>query len=72
MENNISGIRVVKAFGNESHEMDRFIEHNEQFRKTKLTTYQMMAVHTAVSHFLIKSVTVFGLVCGAWFVPQKI
>lgn len=71
VENNISGIRVVKAFGNESHEMDRFIEHNEQFRKTKLTTYQMMAVHTAVSHFLIKSVTVFGLVCGAWFVLQK-
>ncbi|MGE1212497.1 ABC transporter ATP-binding protein [Bacillus pumilus] len=71
VENNISGIRVVKAFGNESHEMDRFIEHNEEFRKTKLTTYQMMAVHTAVSHFLIKSVTVFGLVCGAWFVLQK-
>ncbi|AVM23041.1 ABC transporter ATP-binding protein [Bacillus pumilus] len=71
VENNISGIRVVKAFGNETHEMDRFIEHNQQFRETKLATYQMMAVHTAVSHFLIKSVTVFGLVCGAWFVLQK-
>ncbi|MEN2454674.1 ABC transporter ATP-binding protein, partial [Bacillus sp. JR_15] len=33
VENNVSGIRVVKAFGNETHEVDRFIEHNEQFKQ---------------------------------------
>ncbi|MBU8609607.1 ABC transporter ATP-binding protein/permease [Bacillus pumilus] len=71
VENNVSGIRVVKAFGNETHEIDRFIEHNEQFKQTKLTTYKMMALHASISHLLMKGVTIFGLVCGTWFVMQK-
>ncbi|MEZ7513373.1 MULTISPECIES: ABC transporter ATP-binding protein [Bacillus] len=71
VENNVSGIRVVKAFGNETHEVDRFIEHNEQFKQTKLTTYKMMALHASISHLLMKGVTIFGLVCGTWFVMQK-
>lgn len=71
VENNVSGIRVVKAFGNETHEVDRFIEHNEQFKQTKLTTYKMMALHASISHLLMKGVTIFGLVSGTWFVMQK-
>lgn len=36
VENNVSGIRVVQAFTNEAHEIQRFKVNNERFRMTKL------------------------------------
>lgn len=71
VENNVSGIRVVKAFANEEYEKERFAENNGRFRETKLMAYKIMAWNASISHILMKFVSIFVLVCGAWFVIQK-
>lgn len=68
IENNVSGIRVVQAFSNEAHEMERFAENNGRFRKTKLIAYRIMAWNSSISFILMKLVSLFVLVCGTWFV----
>jgi ATP-binding cassette, subfamily B, bacterial len=71
VENNISGIRVVKAFANEEYEIEKFAESNGKFRKTKLLTYKIMAWNASISYVLMKIISLFVLVCGSWFVIQK-
>lgn len=44
VENSISGCRVVQAFTNEPHEIDRFGVTNNRFRSAKYYAYQRMAV----------------------------
>lgn len=68
VENNVSGIRVVKAFANEDHEIAQFTVNNERFRTTKLIAYKVMAWNASISHFLIKGVPIFVLACGTWFI----
>lgn len=71
VENNVSGIRVVKAFANEDHEIDQFAVNNGRFRTTKLVTYKVMAWNSSISHLLMKVISIFVLGCGTWFVIQK-
>ncbi len=71
VENNVSGIRVVQAFGNENFEIKRFAANNERFRMTKLLTYRIMAWNSSLSFLLMKFVSLFVLVCGTWFVIDK-
>ncbi|MGE7608063.1 ABC transporter ATP-binding protein [Peribacillus frigoritolerans] len=68
VENNVSGIRVVKAFTNEIHEMEKFAVNNGRFRKTKLVAYKVMAWNFSISHMLMKIISLFVLGCGTWFV----
>ena len=68
VENNVSGIRVVKAFTNETHEMEKFAVNNGRFRKTKLVAYKVMAWNFSISHMLMKIISLFVLGCGTWFV----
>lgn len=71
VENNVSGIRVVQAFANENHEIEKFADNNERFRLTKLLTYRIMAWNASVSFILMRFVNLFVLVCGTWFVIQN-
>ncbi|WP_438350282.1 ABC transporter ATP-binding protein [Paenibacillus sp. FA6] len=71
VENNVSGIRVVQAFSNESFEINRFAHNNERFRLTKLSTYRIMAWNSSLSFIMMKFVSLFILACGTWFVLQK-
>jgi ATP-binding cassette subfamily B protein len=68
VENNVSGMRVVQAFNNEDHEINRFQKNNHKFFLTKCITYKIMAWNSSISHILMKLVSVFVLLCGTWFV----
>jgi len=70
VENNVSGMRVVQAFANEKHEIAQFEVNNEQFRKTKLGAYWLMAWNSSISSVLMKCVSIFVLLCGTWYVLQ--
>ncbi|MFC3803350.1 ABC transporter ATP-binding protein [Cohnella sp. GCM10012308] len=71
VENNVSGIRVVQAFGGEDQEIQKFAENNERFKRTKLITYRIMAWNSSISFILKKVVSLFVLACGAWFVLRQ-
>lgn len=68
VEDTFGGIRVVQAFANEGFEQKRFAVNNQRFRTTKLIAYRIMALNSSVSYMLMRLVTVFVLICGAWFV----
>lgn len=68
VENNIGGIRLVQAFGNEAFEKERFAVNNQRFRVTKLSSYKIMAKNGSISYMLTRFVTLFVLLCGTWFV----
>ncbi|MBS9802790.1 ABC transporter ATP-binding protein [Bacillus cereus] len=70
IENNVGGIRVVQAFGNEQFEKEQFAVNNARFRTTKLMAYKIMALNSSISYMLMRLVTLFVLICGTWFVLQ--
>ena len=67
IEDNIGGIRVVQSFANEEHEKKLFAIDNQNFRATKLQAYNTMAKSITMSYMLMRLVTVFVMIAGAWF-----
>ncbi|UVI32619.1 ABC transporter ATP-binding protein [Paenibacillus spongiae] len=67
IEDNVGGIRVVQSFANEAHEKKLFAVDNYKYRDTKLLAYKTMAKSISVSYMMMRLVTVFVMVCGAWF-----
>ncbi len=67
IEENVGGIRVVQSFANEEHEKKLFDVDNQNFRETKLMAYKTMAKSISVSYVLMRLITIFVIVCGAWF-----
>lgn len=52
IEDNLSGIRVVKSFANESVEMDKFAIGNNKFKESKRNSYKAMgAFHSGLTLF---------------------
>ncbi|MBW4960659.1 ABC transporter ATP-binding protein [Sulfitobacter sp. CW3] len=70
LEEAISGIRVVQAFGNERHEEELFARDNAAYRETKLSAYAIMAKASAIQYMGLRFVQVVVMVAGAGFVLQ--
>lgn len=70
IEENVGGIRVVQSFANESHEKKLFAVDNLNYRKTKLLAYKTMAKSISISYMMMRLITVFVMICGAWFFIQ--
>ncbi len=68
LEENVGGIRVVQAFGNEEHEKARFAHDNALYRQTKLDAYRLMAASQALNYIGMRGVQVLIMVAGAGFV----
>ncbi|WP_028560504.1 ABC transporter ATP-binding protein [Paenibacillus pinihumi] len=67
IEENVGGIRVVQSFANEEHEKKLFAKDNQNFRETKLMAYKTMARSLSINYMLMRFITVFVMICGAWF-----
>jgi ATP-binding cassette, subfamily B, bacterial len=68
VEDNIGGIRVVQAFANEEHETSLFAVNNLRYRAAKLMAYRIAAWSSSSSYLLTRLVSLFVLICGAWYV----
>ena len=68
IEDKIGGIRLVQAFAAEAREMKSFQEINESFRRTKLKAYKIMSFNNSSTYMLMRLVTVFILIAGAYYV----
>lgn len=66
VEDSMSGIRVVKSFTNEEHEVTQFKAHNERFKSTKFQAYKVMGVTLSSVYILTRLLTLIVLVGGAW------
>ncbi|MDY3917884.1 MAG: ABC transporter ATP-binding protein [Candidatus Limivivens sp.] len=65
IEDSLSGIRVVKSFGNEEVEMDKFREGNERFVASKRVSYRYMGIFNSGMGAFTTMVTIGVLVAGA-------
>ncbi|HIU77033.1 MAG TPA: ABC transporter ATP-binding protein [Candidatus Pelethocola excrementipullorum] len=71
IEDSLSGIRVVKSFGNESVEMNKFKVGNERFVDSKRRTYRYMAIYHSGMGACATMITVGALVVGALFMTKN-
>lgn len=71
VEDTIGGIRVVQAFANEKHEGKLFKGNNMRFREAKLISYKIIGMNASVSYMLMRLVSLFVLIAGAYYVLAK-
>ncbi len=70
IENNVSGIRVVQAFGNEDYERSLFAKDNANYRTTKLLAYKLMATSMSINYLGMRFTQLIVMVAGTYFVLQ--
>ncbi|MCJ8140754.1 ABC transporter ATP-binding protein [Falsirhodobacter halotolerans] len=68
LEENVGGIRVVKAFANEEHEKALFAKDNAGYRTTKLAAYKVMAQSVSLNYMGMRLIQVVVMVAGAAYV----
>lgn len=72
IEDNLSGIRVVKSFANEEAEMEKFREGNSHFVETKKSSYLYMGgFHSGLGAFMTL-INIVVIVAGAVFITKGI
>lgn len=70
IEDSLSGIRVVKSFGNEKVEMGKFRQGNERFVESKKVSYRFMGIFNSGMGALTTMVTIAVLIAGAVFLTD--
>ncbi len=72
IEDNLSGIRVVKSFANEDAEMEKFRNGNSRFVETKKSSYLYMGgFHAGLGAFMTL-INIVVIVAGAVFITKGI
>ena len=72
LQDSLGGIRVVKGFGNERIEIDKFGHANEEFIETKELSYRFMGLFQMASSFFTGALYTATIVGGGLFVAQGI
>lgn len=70
-QENISGVRVVKAFGREKYEIQKFLYQNEENYKINLEQVKAMAKYNPPIEFLSNLVLILVISFGGYFVIGK-
>lgn len=70
LEDSISGIRVVKSFTNEEHEIDKFDEGNDNFKRLRTISVRYIGVFSGGINFFSNFATIITLVTGGYFVTK--
>lgn len=70
LQENLTGIRVVKAFAREKYEIERFDELNKDFRNYSEQITERMARYWSISDLLIYFQIIGTIIVGAAFVIQ--
>lgn len=70
LENSISGIRVVKSFTNEEHEMEKFNDGNTSFKVARQQSYKVMAEFMSGIYLMSNVLNLVALSLGGVFVHK--
>lgn len=70
IEDSLAGIRVVKSFGNEQREMEKFARGNDRFVAAKRLSYRYMAGYHSGMDAFTTLITVASLIAGAFFLTD--
>ncbi len=67
-QENISGNRVVKAFSRESHELDKFMHENINYRNKNLDSTSLIGKYMPILEYLSSSLSIVMIFVGGIFV----
>lgn len=70
VQDSLLGIKVVKSFGNEEVEHEKFMESNLQFLRSKEDNYRRMGVFHAGNGFFVGLLYITVLVSGGIFIAK--
>ena len=70
IEDNLSGIRVVKSFANEDIEQEKFKEGNDRFLESKKNSYRYMGQYHSGLGAFVTLITVVVIVVGALLMSE--
>ena len=72
IEDNLSGIRVVKSFANEEIELGKFKKGNERFVESKRESYKYMGLYHSGLGAFTTFINVIVIAAGAFFITKSI
>lgn len=72
IEDNLSGIRVVKSFANEEIEMDKFKVGNDRFVESKKESYRYMGLYHSGLTAFTTFISVIVIAVGAVFITTSL
>ncbi|MEM9623167.1 MAG: ABC transporter ATP-binding protein [Pseudomonadota bacterium] len=70
LQENLTGIRVVRAFARQQHEVDKFAEKNAAFREHNNRLIQLMGYYWSISDFFCMTQLGIVLLAGGYFAMQ--
>ena len=66
LQENLSGVRVVRAFARQDFEVERFTKKNSEYRDRNWKLYQIMAIYWSSSDFMCFVQFAAIVIIGAW------
>ena len=70
-EENLAGVRTVKAFARERYEISKFLSHNERYYELNITQSKIMVRYYPLFQFAGKALPVCVAVLGGMLVMEK-
>ncbi|TLD69877.1 ABC transporter ATP-binding protein [Phragmitibacter flavus] len=70
VQENLTGLRVVRAFARQSFEIDKFAAPNRLYRDRSLKLLRLMSWYWSSSDFIVLMQQGLVLFAGAWFISQ--
>ena len=70
VEGGVSGARTVKAFANESVEMEKFRISNERFKKSKRVYYRWFGMFNSATEFTVAAMRVVVFALGGYYIMR--
>jgi ATP-binding cassette subfamily B protein len=70
LQENLTGIRIVKAFGRQAYEVEKFDGKNREYRDLSYRLVRLMANYWALSDFLIMVQMVIVMVTGVYWASR--
>jgi ATP-binding cassette subfamily B protein len=70
LQENLTGIRVVRAFARQSFEIERFAERNATHRALDMENYRLMAVFWSASDLLAFTQQILVVGAGIWWMQR--
>lgn len=71
LQENLTGIRVVRAFGRGHFEIEKFLERNEEFRDLEFRLFKHLSVYWSFSDFMIFFQLGLVLIGGSYMVMNQ-
>ncbi len=70
-EENLGGVRTVKAFAREKHEIQKFLSHNERYFELNMQQSRMFVKYHPYFTLVTKLLPLIMLLCGGYLVLQS-